>query len=78
MTAPGRLAFVGRSVRILRLAAAVAVILALAAVVLIVKGDPAGRSQVLITAAVFLGGAALLGLALVAWPFKKEKNDPRP
>ena len=69
----------GRSVRVLRLVAALGVISALAAIVTIVKGDPAGRSQTLVTAAIILGATALLGMGIAAWPFiKKVKNDPRP
>ena len=79
MPAPVRPATVERAVRLLRLMAAFAVIVALVAVVTIIKGGPADRSQALVSAAVILGGGALLGLAIAAWPYRqKVKNDPRP
>ena len=71
----------GRSIRILRFIAALAIIVALAALVTIVQGEPAGRSHALVAAAIFLGAGALLGMTLVALPHayrKKDKNDPRP
>ena len=79
MPVPGRPFSLGRSVRVLRLMAALAVIAALIAIVTIAQGDPAGRGQALVTAAIILGVTALLGMGLAAWPYiKKEKNDPRP
>ena len=78
MRTPSRLTYTGRFVRILRLVAALGVILALVAVATIVKGDAAERSQALVAFAMILGATALLGMAIVAWPYRrKEKNDPR-
>lgn len=78
MPTPGQPGSTGRSVRILRLTAALAVITALVAIVTIVNGDPGGRSEALVAAAIILGAAALLGMGLAAWPYiKKAKNDPR-
>ena len=68
-------------IRALRLMGALALLVGLAAVVTIVKGDPAARSLALIAVAIALGMTALLGMALVALPLilrKKETNDPRP
>ena len=68
----------GRSVRILRLVAALAIVSALVAIARIVKGAPAGPSHALVAAAIILGAAALLGMGLAAWPhIKKAKNDTR-
>ena len=79
MPVPIRLAQLGRIARLLRLAAAVAVILALVAIVTIARGGSADRSEALIAAAVMLGAGALIGTALVAWPYRrKDKHDPRP
>ena len=59
--------------------AALAVIVALVAVAAIVKGGPSDRSRGLVTTAILLGAAGLLGTAALAWPYRqKEKNDPRP
>ena len=69
MPGPGHPRLPGRSVRVFRLLAALAVISALVAVVTIVKGDPAGRGQALVTAAIILGVTALVGLGLAAWPY---------
>jgi hypothetical protein len=66
--------------RLLRLMAAVSLIIALAGVFTILNGESAARSQALIAAAIVLGSLALLGSALLALPFahrKKDKNDPR-
>jgi hypothetical protein len=66
--------------RVLRLMAALSLIVALAAVATIVNGDSAARSELLIAAAIILGSCALLGMALAALPFirrKKEQNDAR-
>ena len=66
--------------RVLRLMAALSLIIALAAVATIVNGDPASKSQALVVIAIGLGSCALLGMALVAVTTirrKKGWNDPR-
>ena len=81
MPGPDHHAARGRSIRMLRLMAAFAIVVALAAVVTIMKGDPADRSKALVAAAIVLGASALLGMTLVALPYahrKKDQNDPRP
>ena len=78
MPAPGRLAFLGKSVRILRFLSVVAIIVAVAAVLSVLKGGSQDRGEALIAAAIFFSVIALLGLGLAAWPYiKKEKNDSR-
>ncbi|MDP9421944.1 MAG: hypothetical protein M3Q19_03775 [Pseudomonadota bacterium] len=53
-------------------------IIAMVAVVALVKGGSADRSQALIAVAIMFGAGALLGMALLAWPHRqKDKNDPR-
>ena len=67
-------------VRVLRLAAALSLIVALAAIATIVDGDSPAKSRALVAAAITLGSLALLGLALAALPHvrrKKDLNDPR-
>jgi len=67
--------------RILRLVAAMSLIVAVAAVATIVNGDPPARSRTLVAAAITLGFLALLGMALLIFAYarrKKVKNDPRP
>ena len=66
--------------RLLRLMAALSLLIALAAVATIVNGDSAARSQVLVVLAIGLGSCALLGMALVAVATirrKKGWNDTR-
>ena len=68
------------TVRLVRLAAAMSVVIALVAVVTILKGDLEGRSTALIAVAITLGVCALAGMAVLAWPYihrRKDKNDPR-
>ena len=75
MASQGRLPAV---VRILRLAAALSLILAVAGVATIVNGDSLVKSQALVAVAIALGSLALLGMALLAYAFRqKDKNDPR-
>ena len=67
--------------RVLRVAAAMSLIVALAAVATIVNGDSPARSRALIAAAIMLGALALLGMALLALAYarrKKVQNDTRP
>ena len=81
MPAPDRLSPAERGIRILRLAAALSVIIALVAVIMIVKGGFPGKSQGLIIAAVALGACALIGMAVLTLPYiyrRKDQNDPRP
>lgn len=81
MPRPDRLPSADRGVRILRLVAAMSVIVALVAVVAILKGDQAGKGNMLIIVAIALGACALVGMAVLALPHaypRKEKNDPRP
>jgi len=81
MPAPDRLPSAERGIRILRLTAALSVIIAVVAVVTIVKGDLAGKSQALIVAAIALGACALVGMAVLTLPYayrRKDQNDPRP
>jgi hypothetical protein len=76
-----RLPSAERGFRILRLTAALSVIIALVAVVTIVKGDDAGKSNTLIMVAIVLGACALVGMALLALPHaysRKDQNDSRP
>ena len=78
MPLPDQPRSLGRSVRALRLAAALAVVTALVAIVTVMKGDPAGRGEALVATAIILGATALAGMGLAAWPYiKKAKNDPR-
>ena len=68
------------TIRVLRLAAAMSLIIALAAIATIVNGDSPAKSRVLVAAAIGLGSLALLGMAVIALPHvrrKKEQNDPR-
>ena len=81
MPQPDRLPFAERGTRILRLVAALSVIIALVAVVTILKGDQPGKGNTLIIIAIALGACALVGMAVLALPHaypRKEKNDPRP
>ncbi len=81
MTVRDRLSSTERSVRLLRLAAALSVITAVIALVAIAKGDLAGKSHALIVAAVALGAIALIGMAMLTLRHvhgQKDKNDPRP
>ena len=81
MPAPSRLPSAKSGIRMLRLAAAMSVVVALVAVVAIMKGDPAGKSHSLIVAAIALGAFALFGMAIVTLPYihrQKDKNDSRP
>ena len=65
--------------RLLRLAAALSLIVAIAGVATIVNGDSPAKSQALVAMAIALGSIALLGMALLAYAFRqKDKNDPRP
>ena len=64
-----------RGVRILRLAAALSVIIALMAVVTILKGDLAGKSQALIVAAIVLGACSLIGMAALTLPYAYRRKD---
>jgi hypothetical protein len=69
------------TIRVLRLAAAMSLVIALAAIATIVNGDSPAKSRVLVAAAIGLGSLALMGMALIALPHvrrKKEQNDPRP
>lgn len=75
MPIQGRLPFL---LRLLRLAAALSLIIALAAVATILNGDPVPGSQALVVVAIGLGSSALLGMALTALHYtrrKKEWND---
>lgn len=65
MPAPDRLPSAERGIRILRLMAALSVILALIAVVTVVRGEPASKSNALIIVAIALGGCALVGMAIL-------------
>jgi hypothetical protein len=70
-----------RGMRMLRLAAALSVLVALVALVTIAKGDLAGKGHSLIVVAAALGACALIGMAIVTLPFilrRKDRNDPRP
>lgn len=67
-------------IRVLRLAAVLSLIIALAAVATIVNGDSVAKSRALVVVAIAIGAGALLGMALLALPIalqKKDKNDPR-
>lgn len=80
MSVSGHNAPFARSIRALRLVAAFAIVVALAAVTTIIKGGPVARSQALVAAAIVLGASALVGMALAALPYvrrKKEQNDTR-
>ena len=66
--------------RLLRLMAALSLIIALAAVATIVNGDTTAKSQALVAVAIGMGSCALLGMALVAAAhFRRRKgwNDRR-
>jgi len=75
MPANDRLPSAERGFRILRLAAALSVIIALVAVVTVVKGDFAGKSQALIIAAIALGACALIGMAVLTLPYAFRRKD---
>ena len=75
MPARERLSSAERYVRLLRLAAALSVIVALVAVVTVVKGDLAGKSQALIVAAVAIGACALVGMAVLTLPYAFRRKD---
>ena len=60
---------------------ALALLVALAAIAVLVKGDQADRGPMLIAVAIALGMTALIGMAFVALPLihrKKRTNDSRP
>ena len=59
----------------LRLMAALSVIVALVAVATVVRGDVAGKGQALIVAAMALGACALLGMAALALPYAYRRKD---
>ena len=73
MPAEGRLL---APMRILRLAAALSLIVALAAIATIVNGDAPAKSRALVAVAVLLGAVALLGMAGLALPYVRRKKDP--
>ncbi len=75
MPPPDQLPSAERSVRILRLAAAMSVLLALIALVAIVKGDLAGKGHALIVAAIALGACALVGMAILTLPYALRRKD---
>ena len=75
MPAPDRLPSAERGIRILRLAAALSVIVAVIAVVAILKGDDAGKSNTLIIVAIALGACALVGMAILALPHAYRRKD---
>ena len=75
MPANDRLPSAERGFRILRLAAALSVIVAMVAVVTVVKGDLAGKSQALIAAAVVLGASALVGMAVLTLTYAYRRKD---
>ena len=80
MSAPAPRAAVGRSVRLLRLAGALAVMLAALAIFGIANGRQEASGP-LIAAAIAIGAGALVGLAIAARPFlkrKKNEHDLRP
>jgi hypothetical protein len=61
--------------------AATSVIIAVFAIVSIVRGDGAGKSHALIVAAIAIGTGALLGMAFLTLPYihrRKDQNDTRP
>jgi hypothetical protein len=81
MPAPDRLPPAERGIRLLRLVAGLSVLTAMIAVVTIVRGDAAGKSHILIVAAIVLGAGALLGMAIVTLSHayrRKDQNEPRP
>ena len=78
----------GRLLRAMRLAALLAVIIALTAIVLALRGEDETKAEWLIATALGLGLAIMVGMALIALPYlrrptearpiyKKEKNDAR-
>ena len=71
-----RLPSAERGVRILRLAAALSVIIALVAVVTIVKGDHAGKTNALILVAIVLAACALVGMAALALRHAYSRKRP--
>jgi membrane protein YdbS with pleckstrin-like domain len=75
MPARDRLPSAERGVRLLRLTAALSVIVALVAVVTILKDDFAGKSQSLIVAAIALGAFALVGMAVLTLPYAYRRKD---
>jgi len=76
MPAPAPRVALGRSVRLLRLAGALAIMLAALAIAGIVDGGPEKESGALIAAAIVIGAGALVGLVLAARPFLKRKKQP--
>jgi hypothetical protein len=84
MPARDRLPSIERGVRLLRLAATVAIVIALIAIVRIAKGELAGGSHVLILIAIALGACVLAGMTMLILPYfirqkrQKDENDPRP
>ena len=75
MPAPDRLPSAERGIRILRLVAALSVITAVVAVITILKGDQAGRSNTLIIIAIALGACAMVGMAVIALPHAYRRKD---
>ena len=57
--------------------AATSVVIALVAVVTIVKGEPAGKSNALIIVAIALGACALVGLAFLTLSHAYRRKDPK-
>ena len=69
-----RLAF-----RLFRMAAVIALAMALAAIFLIVQGDAEGRASALIAIALAIGLCVLIGFAVIAaGQLRKDDNDSRP
>ena len=64
-----------RGVRLLRLTAALSIIIAVVAVVAVVRGDLSCKSQALIVAAVVLGTCALVGMAVLTLPYAYRRKD---
>ena len=57
--------------------AALSVIIALVAVVTILKGDQPGKGNTLIIIAIALGACALVGMAVLALPHAYRRKDPK-